>query len=152
MVRSQARLAHLVRSALMRLQKSVDDWTLGHGTPVALRRHILEDHRQFLEVGDLAPDVAEVLERHLPDLAAGPVAAIDEPEEATDLAEREAELARAPDEGQPPQVLLSVVAVAARRAWRRRQKPLLLVEAHRLDVAAASLRQLTAPHGLLPIP
>jgi hypothetical protein len=40
--------------------------------------------------------------------------------------------------------------MTARAPRRGGQEPLLLVEADRLDVAAALLRQLTTPHRLLP--
>src|SRR5919106_6166628 len=50
--RRQCRVSH----------QHVDDRTFGYGTAVALRRHVLEEHRQLLEISDLAPDVGEVLE------------------------------------------------------------------------------------------
>jgi hypothetical protein len=43
-------------------KQGVDDGAVRHGTAIALRRHVLEDLSELLEVGDLAPAVGEVLE------------------------------------------------------------------------------------------
>src|SRR5918994_2314138 len=134
------------------LEKCVDDRAFGDGAALALGRHVLEDPSEPLEVSDFAADVREVLNGHRPDLSAGPVAAVDQGQQTAHLIQRKAEFARAPDEGEPFQVLGIVVAVAACGAGRGRKRPLLLVKEHRLDVAPAPLRDLTTPHRSLPHP
>src|SRR5688572_7268512 len=89
--------------------QGVNDGAFGDRAALALRGHILEDLRQLLKIGDLAPDVGEMLQGHRPDLGAGPVAVVDQGQQAAHLVEREAELATPADEGEPPQVLWSIV-------------------------------------------
>src|ERR671919_1715428 len=94
--------------------QGVDDGAFGDRAALALRRHVVENPGELLEVGDLAPDVGEMLQGHRPDLGTGPGVAVDQGQQAAHLVEREAELTRAPDERQSLQVLRRIVAVAAR--------------------------------------
>src|SRR5215472_2193591 len=120
------------------IEERVDDRAIGYGVAAALGGHSLEHPLELSQIGDLAADLAHVIARQLFDLSAGVVAAVDEAEQFADLLDREAEIAAAPDEVEPPDEALSIEAVPARAARRRRQQTDSLVVADRLDIAAGA--------------
>jgi hypothetical protein len=79
--------------------KRLDDPAIGYGTPVTGLDHRLQLSTQRGQVGDLAIDIEKM--RFGDSIDAGAVAALvpGQLEQLTHLIEREAEIARTPDEG-----------------------------------------------------
>jgi hypothetical protein len=130
------------------LKKIVYDRAFGRIAPLAAGGGLGKRPLHPAQIGNLAPDIAQVRKRGILDLAAG-VPALDQAEKIADFIEGETEFAAAPDEHDPPQVVIRVEAVSPLRSRRRRQNPDLLVIADRLDVDAAPPRQLANSKALI---
>jgi hypothetical protein len=78
-----------------------------------LRRHIGHHAFEAPEIGDLAADTFDMLERHGAHLGAGIGVPIDEAQQATQLVEAEAELTAPPNEAQPLEMVRAIDPIAA---------------------------------------
>jgi len=123
------------------IEQGIDDRTLRDGPAVAPSRHLLQRALDLTEVGDLSPDVVEVVDSDALHVRARVAATVHQPQERPYLVQREPELTGPADEAQAPGLHVAVQAMAAPAPWGWRHQPDSLVIADRLDVAAGSLRQ-----------
>ena len=82
------------------------------------------------------------------DGAAGLVAVIGESEKLANLVQGKAEIARAPDEGQPQQLVGPIGAILATRPRGRRQQTRGFILADGFDLGVGRARQLSDFHRL----
>ena len=109
------------------------------------------DHDLPLKVGELLPDLGEMLSRQGVDLGAGQMRVFRQMQKAADFVEAEPQSAATGDEANAGDVALSVRPVPRRRSLRLREQADLLVVADGLEVAARGCRQFSDLHGLDPV-
>ena len=102
-------------------RESVDNPAFGDRAAAALIDHAVEFATQGTQVGDFSINLGPVFHGNGIDGFAGPIALIRQVKQRANLVEREPEVARAPDEAQPIEVLGSVGAVIAGCPGRRRK-------------------------------
>src|SRR5262245_24757773 len=114
--------------------KRFQDRTVRHLVAAALGGHGTQDALEALQVSDPVSDVGYVLLGYGFDLCTGHPAATTKPQKLADLVEREAQLARTPNENEALRMFVGVEpmpAGAARRIWQNTDS---LVIANGLDV------------------
>ncbi len=73
-------------------KKRVDDRTVRHRTTLTLGGHVLQHPGHSPQIGDLAPDLAKMIQGQGLDLAAAVIAAVHQPQETAHLFQGESQL------------------------------------------------------------
>lgn len=122
----------------------VKDRTFRHVVTRALGNNRGEDRLDALKVGNLGAHFGQMRRCPMLYLGAGLALAVDEMEQATDLVNAEAKLARPQDEAQATNVGLVIEPITADAARRITQKANLLIVADGLQMTACQVGQLCA--------
>lgn len=125
----------MIMMAFAVISQSLDDGAIaGFGTTGTGHRDPFEFAFEQPKPGNLVADIAEMRDGDGVRIIAGHVRLVGEPEKCPDALDREPEIARMPDEGQPLAVSTPITPLIAFRPLRFRQKTNLFVVANRLDL------------------
>src|SRR5688500_7387552 len=123
-----------------------EDRAIGSMVAVAVSREIDERLAHGLHLGDLGVELRDVLRGQPLHVRARAPAVAPEAEQRLDLGEREAQVARAPDEAQHVHIGLGVHAITRRGARSAGNESILLVMADHLGRHARGLCRLADVH------
>ena len=99
-------------------KQRVDDRAVRHRTSLTLGGHFLQYPSHSPQIGDLALDLAKMIQGQGLDLAAAVIAAVHQPQKTAHLFQGEPQLPTPADEGEPLEEILVIEPVAARAARR----------------------------------
>src|SRR6056297_1809789 len=121
------------------IAEDLEHAAVGDGVTAAFPEHALQFLAQSLQPRDSRLDLLQLAVRNAIDVGAGPARVVGQLQQLADRFQRETELARVPDEGEPVQIVVSVAALPAFGPPRLGQQTDLLVIAYRLDFRAGAL-------------
>ena len=102
----------MIGEAFLVIAQHFEDTAIGHPVGMAFADHALQLAPQCLEPGETRLDLRQLPARDRVDLGAGALGAVGKIEQFADRLQREAELPRVADEGQPVELNRGVAALA----------------------------------------
>lgn len=124
-----------------------DDPAVGNRALAALADQLVELAAQCAEICNFLIDLREMRTRDGVDGTARAIPIVGKGEELAHLIEREAQVARAADKGEPGEMVAAIIAVIARSAPGLGKQSDLLVETNGFDLGRGDACQFADLHG-----